>query len=70
MPVGPRGEKRPVSSVASMTMALKIATGQMEEQYVDGRPWTDEEVAARRVAETKSKTKKHHRKKGKKARSK
>ena len=65
MPVGPRGEKRPNSSVASMTMALKIATGQMEEQYVDGRPWTDEEVAARKIIETKKK-----RKKGKKARSK
>lgn len=66
MPVGPRGEKRPQSPVASMAMAMKIATGQAEEQYVDGRPWTDEEVIARRVAETKPKK----RKKGKKSRSK
>ncbi len=62
MPVGPRGEKRPQSPVASMAMAMKIATGQTEEEYVDGRPWTDEEVMARRVAETKPKK----RKKGKK----
>ncbi len=64
MPVGPRGEKRPQSPVASMAMAMKIATGQAEEQYVDGRPWTDEEVMARRVADAPSKPKK--RKKGKK----
>ncbi len=53
MPVGPRGEKRPNSSVASMTMALKIATGQMEEQYVVDRPWTDEKLATRKIVETK-----------------
>ena len=58
MPVGPRGEKRPQSPVASMAMAMKIATGQAEEEYVDGRPWTDEEVMARRVAKTKPKKQK------------
>ena len=62
MPVGPRGEKRPQSPVASMAMAMKIATGQAEEEYVDGRPWTDEEVMEMRMAETKPKK----RKKGKK----
>ncbi len=63
MPVGPRGEKRPVSPVSSMAMAMKIATGQMEEQYVDGQPRPEEQVAARKIVETK----KRKRKKGKKA---
>ena len=38
MPVGPRGEKRPVSSVSSMVQAMRIATGIEEEEYVDGKP--------------------------------
>ena len=38
MPTGPRGEKRPVSSVSSMVKAMKIATGIEEEEYVDGKP--------------------------------
>ena len=62
MPVGPRGEKRPVSSVSSMAMAMKIATGQATEEYVDGRPWTDEEVLAMRVAETAPKKRKKRKK--------
>ena len=65
MPIGPRGEKRPNSSVASMTMALKIATGQMEEQYVDGQPWTDEQVMARQIARSQPTAKKKKRKKAK-----
>ena len=36
MPVGPRGEKRPVSPVSSMVKAMSIATGIDEEEYVDG----------------------------------
>ena len=58
MPVGPRGEKRPVSSVSSMAMAMKIATGQATEEYVDGRPWTDEQVMAMEIAKPKKKGKK------------
>lgn len=38
MPVGPRGEKRPVSSVSSIVKAMRIATGIDEEEYVDGAP--------------------------------
>lgn len=38
MPVGPRGEKRPVSSVSSIVKAMRIATGIDEEEYVDGEP--------------------------------
>ncbi len=38
MPTGPRGEKRPVSSVSSMVKAMKVATGIEEEEYVDGKP--------------------------------
>ena len=63
MPVGPRGEKRPVSSVSSMNMAMRVAVGIAEEQYVDGRPWTDEEVMARRIASGQSKADKKKRKK-------
>ena len=40
-----------------MSMAMKIATGQAEEQYVDGRPWTDEEMMVQRVVEPKSRKK-------------
>lgn len=36
MPVGPRGEKRPVSPVSSMVKAMSIATGIEDEEYVDG----------------------------------
>ena len=35
--VGPNGEKRPASSLASIAWAVQIATGQREEEYVDGR---------------------------------
>ena len=38
MPVGPRGEKRPTSSVSSMVKAMRVATGIEEEEYVDGKP--------------------------------
>ena len=68
MPIGPRGEKRPVSVVQNAHRVFQIATGQAEEEYVDGRPWTDEEVMAMRVAasepsEPKPKQKKAKRKK-------
>lgn len=36
MPIGPNGEKRPKNPNAAAVMVGKIATGQMEEQYVDG----------------------------------
>ena len=36
MPVGPRGEKRPTSSVSSMVKAMSIAVGIEEEEYVEG----------------------------------
>ena len=38
MPTGPRGEKRPVSSVSSMVKAMRVATGIEAEEYVDGKP--------------------------------
>ena len=38
MPTGPRGEKRPASSVSSMVKAMRVATGIEEEEYVDGKP--------------------------------
>ena len=64
MPIGPRGEKRPVSVVQNAHRVFQIATGQAEEEYIDGRPWTDDEVMAMRMADPSSKPKK--RKKGKK----
>ena len=36
MPVGPQGQKRPKNPNAAAVMVGKIATGRMEEQYVDG----------------------------------
>lgn len=38
MPTGPRGEKRPVSSVSSMVKAMRVATGIEPEEYVYGKP--------------------------------
>ena len=56
MPIGPNGEKRPASSVSSMVMAMKVATGIEEEQYVQGNPRVPEErIAAMQVSETKPK---------------
>ena len=37
MPVGPNGEKRPQSSVASIVKTLRVATGIDEEEYVDSK---------------------------------
>ena len=34
---GPHGEKRPISSLSSLVQAFEVATGQREEEYVDGR---------------------------------
>ena len=50
MPIGPRGEKRPVSPVSNAVHILKVAAGITEEEYVDDKPWTDEEIVALRVA--------------------
>ena len=63
MPIGSNGEKRPVSSVSSMVMAMKVATGIEKEQYVDGKgegkPRVPEErIAAMQVSEAKAKSKK------------
>ena len=33
---GPKGEKRPMSSLSSVVRAFEVATGQREEEYVDG----------------------------------
>ena len=33
MPVGPNGEKRPDDPIAAAVMVMKIATGQIEEEY-------------------------------------
>ena len=38
MPVGPRGEKRPSNPNAMSTMVARIATGRVEEEYVDRKP--------------------------------
>lgn len=35
--VGPNGEKRPISSIASIVWAMEIGAGLREEQYVDGK---------------------------------
>lgn len=37
MPIGPNGEIRPVSTVSAAAMVCKIATGEIEEQYVEDR---------------------------------
>ncbi|MCY4555716.1 MAG: hypothetical protein OXF79_04925 [Chloroflexi bacterium] len=56
MPTGPNGEKRPASSVSSMVMAMKVATGIEEEQYADGeRNAPEERIAAMQVSESKPK---------------
>ena len=34
MPIGPNGEKRPEDPIAAAVMVMKIATGQIEEEYV------------------------------------
>ena len=34
---GPKGEKRPISSLSSLVRAMEVATGQREEEYLDGR---------------------------------
>ena len=34
MPIGPNGEVRPASSISAMAVVMKIATGEIEEQYI------------------------------------
>ena len=61
MPIGPHGEKRPVSVVQNAHKVYLIATGQAEEEYVGGRPHTDpvpDRIAAMQVAKTKAKKRK------------
>ena len=35
MPVGPNGQIRPDSTMSALIMACKIATGEIEEKYID-----------------------------------
>ena len=37
MPIGPNGEKRPADVIANAVHVMRIATGQVEEEYVDQR---------------------------------
>ena len=37
MPVGPNGQIRPESSFSAVIMTCKIATGEIEEQYIQDR---------------------------------
>ena len=65
MPIGPNREKRPASSISSMVMAMKVATGIEEEQYADGKgkpEAPEEQMAALQVAEAKPKPKKSKKK--------
>lgn len=57
MPIGPNGEKRPTSVVQNAHRVFQIATGQAKEEYVDGRPWTKDEVVAMREAAKKKRKK-------------
>ena len=59
MPIGPKGEKRPSSPVSNAIHVMMVAAGLKKEEYVDGRPWTDDEVIALRAAETKKRKKKN-----------
>ena len=54
MPIGPRGEKRPVSVVSNAVLVGKIATGLAEEEYVGEKP---ESETLDRIAALKAKTK-------------
>lgn len=57
MPVGPRGEKRPVSVVQNAHRVFQIATGQAEEEYVDGVPSPQEQVPFAAVKKPKKRKK-------------
>ena len=35
MPIGPKGERRPTNPVESGIMVMRIATGDIEEEYTD-----------------------------------
>lgn len=58
MPIGPNGEKRPVSVVQNAHRVFQIATGQAKEEYVDDKPCVRSEVAALEVGKTKKSRKK------------
>ena len=62
MPIGPRGEKRPISPVQNAHRVFQIATGQATEEYIGGRPWTDDQVMAMRVAKATPKKRKKRKK--------
>ena len=52
MPIGPNGEKRPKNPNAAAVMVGKIATGRMEEQYVDGKPVTERQPETKTPTDT------------------
>ena len=51
MQIGPNGEIRPDDPTERAAMAFKIATGEMEEQYIHGSPrpmtWEERQTAAK-----------------------
>ena len=67
MPIGPRGEKRPISPVQNAHRVFQIATGQAEEEYVDGRPWIDGQVIAMRIADKDNTSRKARKRRKKKS---
>ena len=36
MPIGPNGEKRPAGVIANAVHMMRVATGQIKEEYVNG----------------------------------
>ena len=43
MPIGPQGQVRPVSTISAAAMVCKIATGEIEEQYISDEHRRDHE---------------------------
>lgn len=42
MPVGPNGQIRPDSTMSAVIMACKIATGEVEEKYIDSKDGSED----------------------------
>ena len=51
MPIGPKGEKRPAGVIANAVHMMRVATGQVEEEYVDDK----KSAAGRRGGEARAK---------------
>ena len=49
MPIGPNGEKRPSDPIQAAVMVAKIATGEIEEEYVDKPTPTPERAKGGRI---------------------